>query len=46
MALIAACALEPGDYFTIDIAQETPEEPAADRGVTDAAAADDWDIEN
>jgi carbon starvation protein len=44
-ALIAACALEPGDYFAINVAQNTP---AAQAKYNDFVAhhqtASDWDL--
>jgi carbon starvation protein len=45
MALVAACALEPGDYFKINIAQDTPAQVAHYQQIVDGAAArHDWDI--
>ncbi len=44
MALVAACALEPGDYFKINIPQDKPEQVAAYQNVIDRAAQYNWDI--
>ncbi|HEY4761595.1 MAG TPA: carbon starvation protein A [Thermoguttaceae bacterium] len=44
MALVAACALEPGDYFKINIAQDKPEQVAAYQAVIEGAAVYNWDI--
>ncbi|MCC6125764.1 MAG: carbon starvation protein A [Pirellulales bacterium] len=43
-ALIAACALEPGDYFKINIAQDTVQEQAKYQGVIDKAGEKNWDL--
>jgi carbon starvation protein len=43
-ALVAACALEPGDYFKINISQDKPEQVAAYQAVIDNAAKDNWDL--
>jgi carbon starvation protein len=43
-ALIAACALEPGDYFKINLAQDTVQEQAKYRGVIDKAGEKNWDL--
>src|SRR3972149_6431771 len=44
MALVAACALEPGDYFKINISQDNPQQVAAYQAVIDRAAEYRWDI--
>jgi carbon starvation protein len=44
MALVAACALEPGDYFKINIPQDNSAQIAAYQSVIDKAAEHDWDI--
>ncbi|MBL8877635.1 MAG: carbon starvation protein A [Phycisphaerales bacterium] len=45
-ALIAACALEPGDYFAINIAQSTPAQQAAYHSfVANADATHGWNIQ-
>jgi carbon starvation protein len=44
MALVAACALEPGDYFKINITQDNPKQVAEYQAVINKAAADNWDI--
>ncbi len=36
-ALVAACALEPGDYFAINVAQDTPAQQAAYAQLVEAA---------
>jgi carbon starvation protein len=43
-ALIAACALEPGDYFKINLAQDTMQEQAKYQGVIDKAGENNWDL--
>lgn len=44
-ALIAACALEPGDYFAINVAQDTPARQAGYAHFVTATATDhDWDV--
>ncbi len=43
-ALVAACALEPGDYFAINIAQDTPPQQAKYAAFVEKAAADQWDV--
>ena len=44
MALIAACALEPGDYFAINVAQAKASEQAAYAQVVADAPAQGWDL--
>jgi carbon starvation protein len=43
-ALVAACALEPGDYFKINIAQDTAEQRVKYQGVIDKAGEKNWDL--
>jgi carbon starvation protein len=44
-ALVAACALQPGDYFKINIAQDTPAQQETYREIVRKADADyGWDI--
>jgi carbon starvation protein len=44
-ALVAACALEPGDYFRINTPESTPAEVARyDTMVTNAKAKYNWDL--
>jgi carbon starvation protein len=44
-ALVAACALEPGDYFAINVSQSKPVEVAAyDRMMQDTRAQHAWDL--
>jgi carbon starvation protein len=44
-ALVAACALEPGDYFAINVAQDTPGQQAAyARVVEQAREQSGWDL--
>jgi carbon starvation protein len=44
-ALVAACALEPGEYFKINIPQDKPREVAKyDEVVRETKARHDWDI--
>jgi carbon starvation protein len=43
-ALIAACTLDPGDYFKINVSQDNPEQRIAYQGVIDRAAKNDWDL--
>jgi carbon starvation protein len=44
MALVAACALEPGDYFKINIPQDTPTQIVAYQSVINRASEHNWDI--
>lgn len=45
-ALVAACALEPGDYFAINVAQARPEEQARYAAfVSSAANEHGWDVQ-
>ncbi len=44
MALIAACALQPGDYFAINVAQAKPTEQAAYAQMVANAPAQGWDL--
>jgi carbon starvation protein len=44
-ALIAACALEPGDYFKINLAQDKPAEQAAYGKVVEDAGEKGWDLQ-
>jgi carbon starvation protein len=43
-ALVAACALEPGDYFKINIAQDTAKQQEAYQGVIAKAGEGNWDL--
>lgn len=43
-ALVAACALEPGDYFAINIAQDTAPQQAKYAAFVEKAAADQWEV--
>jgi carbon starvation protein len=44
-ALIAACALEPGDYFAINVAQDTPARQVQyNELVATHSATSDWDL--
>jgi carbon starvation protein len=43
-ALVAACALEPGDYFKINIAQDTAEQRTKYEGVIEKAGRGNWDL--
>ena len=44
-ALVAACALQPGDYFAINVAQETPAQQAAYAGLVEKRAVElNWDL--
>lgn len=43
-ALVAACALAPGDYFAINVAQDTAAQQAKYAGAMATAAAGGWDI--
>jgi carbon starvation protein len=43
-ALVAACALEPGDYFAINVAQDTPAQQAAYAGFVARTKAGGWDV--
>ena len=45
MALVAACALEPGDYFRINVPQDTPVQVARyDELVSAAQTQHQWDL--
>jgi carbon starvation protein len=44
-ALVAACALPPGDYFAINVAQDKPAQRAAYVQMVDAQAANGWDLQ-
>jgi carbon starvation protein len=44
MALIAACALEPGDYFAINVAQARPADQAKYAQVVQTVGAQGWDL--
>ncbi len=45
MALVAACALEPGDYFRINVPQDTPAQQAKYDDLVRAAQANhQWDL--
>jgi carbon starvation protein len=45
MALLAACALEPGDYFKINVAQDSAiEQGRYEQLVTEAKVAHNWDL--
>lgn len=44
-ALVAACALQPGDYFAINISQNTPAQVAAYHHFTETTVAEhNWDV--
>ncbi len=44
-ALVAACALEPGDYFAINVAQETPAQQASYQALLARhSPASGWDL--
>ncbi|GMU83147.1 MAG: carbon starvation protein A [Planctomycetota bacterium] len=43
-ALVAACALEPGDYFAINVAQTTDGQRAAYASFVERTGATGWDV--
>ncbi|MDH7569897.1 MAG: carbon starvation CstA family protein, partial [Armatimonadota bacterium] len=44
LALIAACALHPGDYFAINVAQDKPAQQAAYTKMVDGMRARGWEL--